>query len=130
MSKDYQVVKFNVSRYAIADKNGKIIDDAGGHGFKTKPNAYKALAFKYKPNNEKFQNDLKESEEFLKTFQETHSLNFIEILDKALKNAELNSSKDSKPYTISELYIELEKTYTISIPKNIRKHLIRKVENN
>jgi len=38
----------NYGRYAIADTNGKIIDDAQGYGYKSKQAAYKVANYKFK----------------------------------------------------------------------------------
>ena len=47
MNKNF-LVKFDtkLGRYIIVDKDGKIIDDAQGYGFKTIKGAYKALYWK------------------------------------------------------------------------------------
>lgn len=41
------IVKNNVTRYAIADDTGKIVDDAQGYGYSTKQKANKALWWKF-----------------------------------------------------------------------------------
>lgn len=41
------IMKNNVTRYAIADDTGKIVDDAQGYGYSTKQKANKALWWKF-----------------------------------------------------------------------------------
>lgn len=42
---EYQVVDFKNDRFAIANMDGRIIDDAQGYGYKTKQSAHKAAYF-------------------------------------------------------------------------------------
>ena len=45
---EYQVVDFKNDRFAIANMDGRIIDDAQGYGYKTKQSAHKAAYFIHK----------------------------------------------------------------------------------
>ena len=53
--KDYKIVPFNGSRFAIADAEGNIVDNAQNWGYKTKQAAYKAA--NYKMNKGKIDSD-------------------------------------------------------------------------
>ena len=53
--KDYKIVPFNGSRFAIADAEGNIVDNAQNWGYKTKQAAHKAA--NYKMNKRKIDSD-------------------------------------------------------------------------
>lgn len=40
---DYKIIEFKKDRFSIVDKNGNTIDDASGHGFKSKCSAHKFM---------------------------------------------------------------------------------------
>lgn len=46
---DYDGIKVKETRFVIVDKEGNIIDDAQGYGYKTKSGAYKAHYYKSDP---------------------------------------------------------------------------------
>ena len=50
---EYKIVYFKDGRYAIANNNDIIIDDAQGYGYKTKQKAILAANWKYKGGREK-----------------------------------------------------------------------------
>lgn len=43
-----KVVEFNGNRFAIADDDGKVVDDAQGYGYTSKLKAAKAMWWKFK----------------------------------------------------------------------------------
>jgi hypothetical protein len=50
---NYKVVSFGQNRFAVANADNKIIDDAQGYGYKTAQNAHKVLNWKFKGGNKK-----------------------------------------------------------------------------
>ncbi len=56
-------------RFAIADDNGKIIDDAGGWGYKTIEKANKAMWYKFKGGKEKMDRKEEERKEYFNKYK-------------------------------------------------------------
>ena len=54
------------TRFAIADDNGKIIDDAQGYGYKTKQKAHKAMWYKFNGGSQKIEQRENDKKEFFK----------------------------------------------------------------
>jgi len=54
------------TRFAIADDNGKIIDDAQGYGYKTEQKAHKAMWYKFEGGKQKINKKEKDRNNFFK----------------------------------------------------------------
>ncbi len=66
---DYGYEIATVIRYKIIDDDNKIIDDAQGHGYKSKASANKAMAYKFKGGKQKKQAEVKNRKEFFKKYE-------------------------------------------------------------
>lgn len=58
--------EFETLRYAIADDDGKIIDDAQGWGYKTEQKAHKAMWYKFNGGKQKMQSEADKRKSFFK----------------------------------------------------------------
>jgi hypothetical protein len=58
--------EFFEKRFAIADDNGKIVDDAQGYGYKTAQKAHKAMWYKFGGGKQKIQSKKDKKRSFLK----------------------------------------------------------------
>jgi hypothetical protein len=76
-------------RFAIADKDGNVLDDAQGYGYKTKQKAYAAASWKFKGGKEKkneedvkiieWFNEMDKEKKILKTIDKVYEDNFKEF---------------------------------------------------
>lgn len=108
-------------RFAIADSNGKIIDDAQGYGYKTKQKAYLAMNWKFKGGKQKtkarennYRQWVKENpihKQAIKKFDEYLEWNFKEIA--------------RGETTLNEMWNELEKEFKIVIPDFVKKQHLK-----
>jgi len=57
---------YDETRYAIADDDGKIINDAQGWGYKTEQKAHKAMWYKFNGGKQKIQSELDKRKSFFK----------------------------------------------------------------
>lgn len=66
-NEDFKYIPYKVgfeTRWKIIDKNGKVIDDAQGYGYKSKQNAIKAIW--YRENKNKFPKRTKRAKQIIK----------------------------------------------------------------
>jgi len=118
---DYSVVSFKNDRYAISDKDGNIIDDANGYGYKTKGNAYRVLSYKYlggkqkaslqKRDYRKWINENPIHKGVIKEFD-----NLTECYFKEIFRGET---------TLNDIWKELEESHKITIPEFVKKEAIK-----
>jgi hypothetical protein len=104
-------------RFVIVDKDGKIVDDAQGWGYKTRDSAAKALWYKLKGGKEKIDSVKLAAQKFWYTNREVAKYlnNLFEMNFKELSRGES---------TTEELLEEVCKKYSIKeIPSNYVKYL-------
>jgi hypothetical protein len=100
--------------YVIVDKDGKIIDDAQGYGYKTFNNAKKAMWYKFEGGKQKKQDLKMERNRIFKENPglEKHINNFYETWFKELSRGEV---------TEDDLIKDIEENFGISYSKNLLK---------
>lgn len=119
-SKNYKVVPYKGVRYAIADENGKIVDNAQGYGYVTKYKANKVLWWKFKGGQQKrnkeklkLKNWLKDktNKKIYKAIERT-----IEVSFKEIARGET---------TMNEVFEEIEKEYSIELPDFVKNDILK-----
>lgn len=133
MNKNF-LVKFDtkLDRYIIVDKDGNVIDDAQGYGFRTKQGAYKALY--WKQNYDQIYEESIKITDWWNNHQELYSNIEDDIFYYSCKCHEDWTTKDIKEYLnrineFSDAPFEPYKMYKQydSSYKMIRKHKKMKV---
>ena len=109
--KDYKVVPFNGNRFAIADADGIIIDNAQNWGYKTRQAAHKAAA--YKMNRKKIDSE----NSIVASFLRKHK-SFSNDVDSAMFYA----VKDCVEFTASDLE-EIAAENSLELPLDAGKFL-------
>lgn len=115
------VVPFKDGRFAIANEEGKVIDDAQGYGYKTKQKAYLAMNWKFGGGKEKadlnkkmYNTWLKESEVHPKIIKAFDS--YMECCFKELARGETK---------MSDIWKEIENEFSVSIPDYVKKQVLK-----
>ena len=108
MNKDeYTIVAFKEKRFAIVDKDGVIIDDAQGHGYKTEKTALNAFNAKFAEKESK--------------------INGIAYSDIQRKYDEYSKIRNrdlyKKDITPDDIFNEVEDLYNIIISDDIREEI-------
>lgn len=110
-----KVVPFGNKRYAIADATGKIINDAGGYGFKSEESAYNASDWKRKTKSNN--NHTPQEQEYLKWYDDN------KYADRHIKDYVWEIKKETQltDSDLTEIFGKVEDLYTIQIPDSIKK---------
>lgn len=119
---DYDVVEINgknpwEKRYVVVDKNGAILDDAQGYGYKNKKNAHKAMWYKVGGGKKKIEKSENEYKKFIK-----NNKKFVEEFEKLLNYNVKEIYR--KEITSIEILESLENELEIIVPESIRKFFI------
>lgn len=108
-------------RFAIADNDGNIIDDAQGYGYKSKKKAYLALNYKYLGGRNKAKENESNYKKWIKS-DKIHS----DIIDEFNDCMEMNLKEIAiGDITIDEIWKSLEKEYNIQIPDFVKKQALK-----
>lgn len=81
------------TRYAIADDNGNIVDDAQGYGYKTSKSAAKAMWWKFKDGKKKASKQAawwRQHKDLFAEIQKFLEINFKEIMRGELTQADVD----------------------------------------
>jgi hypothetical protein len=115
----YNVVPFIDDRYAIVDDTGVIIDDAQGYGYKNKPGAYRAMAYKFQGGKEKKALQKKKFKDWKKE-NPVH----VEIIGRYYAMVEINAKPLARrEFKLSDIWAELEHNHNVQIPDYVKKEL-------
>ncbi len=119
-SQDYFYVEPE-QRFAIADNNGVVIDDANGYGYKSSQKARLSLNYKYLGGKEKankrksdFRNWIKENPLHKTVIKEFNG--WIEACFKEISRGET---------TYTEIWDRLEEEYSVTIPDFVKKEALK-----
>lgn len=118
---DYLIVSFHQDRFAIADKTGKILDDAQGWGFKTRQKAFFAMHYNFLGGKESKQQRKNDFKNWINS-DPTHKKivnEFNNMLDCSFKEIARGES------TIDDIWGQLETEYKIEIPKFVKQEILK-----
>ena len=108
-------------RFAIADNNGKILDDAQGYGYKSSQKAYSALNWKYLGGMSK---SSQRKDEFSK-WKKSNPIH-EEIVNKFYEFMEINFKEIAKgEVTEKDIWNELFKKYSVEIPEFVKREALK-----
>lgn len=116
---EYKIVSFKQGRFAIANDDGEIIDDAQGYGYKDRQKASKAMWYKFKGGRKKIDlqkkslNSWRKKEDNNKIFNKINKL--IESYYKEIYRGETK---------IQEIFEEIEKEFEMELPDFVKKEFI------
>jgi len=97
-------------RFVIVDDDGKTVDDAQGHGYKSKQKAAKAMWYKFKGGKAKIKQQEQEKSAFFKRHK-----GLEKFIDKIL---EYNYKELSRgELTDQDIIDEVKKEFGVDIPK-------------
>jgi len=107
---EYDGINFQETRFAIADDNEKIIDNAQGYGYKTKQGAYRAMWYKFQGGKQKMQINEQKRKQFFKEHKglEKFIYNIFENNFKEIARGEV---------TDQDILDEIKKEFNVIIPK-------------
>lgn len=125
---DLEYVPYTVeyeTRWKVTDKNGKVVDDAQGYGYKTKQKAIKAMW--YRQNRNSFPQREKNAKQIIKKNKELFEKNswILEDYDIIIDGGNISTEFWKK---IDEENHELAKKLTKKEKNDIEKILIEKWE--
>ena len=103
-------IDVNETRFAIADDDGKIIDDAQGYGYKTSQKAHKAMWYKFQNGKQKIKDKTNNKKAFFKKYPG---------LEKFLNNIIENNFKEMARGEITDIDIlnDIKKEFGVDMPK-------------
>lgn len=118
---DFLIVPFHNDRFAIADKTGKILDDAQGWGFKTRQKAFFSMHHNFlggKESKQQRKNDFKNWVNSNPTHKKIVN-EFNNLLEGYFKEIARGES------TIEDVWGQLETEYKIEIPKFVKQEILK-----
>ena len=106
------VERQHAKRYAIADENGEIVDDAQGYGYKTPQNAQKVIWYKFHGGKQKLNARKAAARAFWKTHPEARraAVRMLEANFKELARGEY-TLRDIADGLREELGLEVKEDY-------------------
>lgn len=118
---DYQIISFHQDRFAIADLNGKILDDAQGYGFKTKQKAFFAMHYKFLGGKETKQQRKNDFKNWINSNPLHKKIvnEFNGLLDGMFKEIARGES------TIDDIWGQIETEHQIEIPKFVKQEILK-----
>jgi hypothetical protein len=117
----YHIVPFEAYRFAIADENEKIIDNAQGYGYKTKQKAFLAMNWKFGGRKQKVDIEKQNFKIWLKS-NSVHS----QIIKKFEEELEWNVKELCRGEIKEEdIWKEIEKEYSVNIPEYVKKQALK-----
>lgn len=118
---DYLIVPFLQDRFAIADKTGKILDDAQGWGFKTRQKAFFAMQYSFLGGKESKQQRKSDFKNWVKSdpLHKKIVTEFNNMLEGMYKEIARGES------TIADLWGQIETEHQIEIPKFVKQEILK-----
>jgi hypothetical protein len=101
---------YEEARFAIADDDGKVIDDAGGYGYKTAQKAHKAMWYKFEGGKQKKEAEANERKRFFKEHKGLDKY-IDEILEYNIKEIARGELTDQ------DILDDIKKEFGVDIPK-------------
>lgn len=115
MNTTYRIVNYKGNRYAIANQDDEIIDDAQGWGYKTRQSAQKALWWKFKGGKQKNNKEKNKLKAWLKNETNKKVHKRIEyLIETHFKEIARNET------TIDDIYEIVKEEFNIEIPSYVK----------
>ncbi len=116
----YTIVNFSNNRFAIADENNCIIDDAQGYGYKTWQSAKRAAVWKYDGGKEKLKN---QKQQYLNWVKEDSNATIVKEINDTF---ELNWKELSRnEVTVDDIFNSIEQKFNIKLPSFVKKQILK-----
>lgn len=116
---NYQIVPFGQFRFAIADQDGTVVDNAQGYGYKTKQKAFLAKNWKFSGGKVKAQLRKKQFNDWLKADPD-HRKIVHEFNDQLEWNVKELSRGE---VVIADIWKLIEREHSTTIPDYVRKEI-------
>ena len=116
IKEDFTIIPFKEYRFAIADKDGKILDDAQGWGYKTRQKAYLALNYKFLGGREKGVKAKQDYKMWLKQDEKHREIikRFNDLMESYFKEIARNER------TVKDVWDEIVGEFGIEVPSYVK----------
>ncbi len=115
MKRQYKIINYKASRYAIADRDNNIVDDAQGWGYKTRQSAQKAMWYKFKGGKKKINEQKIKLKAWLKNETNKKAYKYIKnLIEVYIKEIARNET------TMSDIYEIVEEEFNMEIPSYVK----------
>ena len=117
---DFKIVPFK-NRFVVVNKEGTVIDDANGYGYKTKQNAYLAANWKFLGGKEKANKRKSDFEKWKKEnpIHDQVIVDFYRYVDSYVKDIAIGY------ITMDDIWGWLSEDHQIEIPNFVKKEAMK-----